>query len=64
MRTLTLALAVFASPTLAHHEVVMATSLIPTMGGLALIVMAALAGLRQKLRRKKHATDEKSTQSA
>ncbi len=39
-----------AGPAQAHHEVVVATSFLPVMGGLALIMVAGLAAARQKLR--------------
>jgi len=40
LTTLTCALA--ATPALAHHEVVVATSMVPLMGGLAAIAAAGL----------------------
>jgi len=39
-----------AAPAHAHHEVVVATSMMPLMVGLLVILTAGLAALRQKLR--------------
>lgn len=39
-------LGLVATPALAHHEVVVATSMLPLMGGVAVIVLAILAALR------------------
>jgi hypothetical protein len=53
MRSLAPLSAVLATPAFAHHEVIVATSMMPLMGGLSLILVAALAGLRQKFRGRK-----------
>lgn len=47
MRASVFPLVVFATPAAAHHEIVMATSMVPLMGGLATIAVAALAALKQ-----------------
>ena len=48
------ALALIANPALAHHEVVMAASIMPLLGGLAAISLGGLAAwLRRKLRKTK-----------
>ena len=50
MKRLALALAVAAVPAYAHHEVVFVSSILPVLGGLALITTAGVAALRQWLR--------------
>lgn len=52
MRLLPLAFIFAATPAFAHHEVIMATSMLPTMLGLATIAAAGLGALWQKWRRK------------
>ena len=64
MRYLVLLLSL-AAPAHAHHEVVVATSMMPLMVGLLVILTAGLAALRQKLRRKsaKRTTDAQPSSS-
>ena len=50
MKRLALAFAVCAAPAYAHHEVVVVSSILPVLGGLALITTAGVAALRQWLR--------------
>lgn len=50
MKYLSLALMLAAAPAYAHHEVVMATSILPTLGGLTFVIAAGLVALRKKLR--------------
>ncbi|MGB1390698.1 MAG: hypothetical protein ACPG61_17630 [Paracoccaceae bacterium] len=50
MKRLALALAVVAAPAHAHHEVVVVSSILPVLGGLALITTAGVAALRRWLR--------------
>ena len=50
MKRIALALAVVAAPAHAHHEVVVVSSILPVLGGLALITTAGVAALRQWLR--------------
>ena len=41
------------TPAFAHHEVVVASSMIPAMTGLAFVVMSGFVGMRQRLRAKR-----------
>ncbi len=50
MKRLALALAVVAAPAHAHHEVVVVSSILPVLGGLALITTAGVSALRRWLR--------------
>ncbi len=52
MRTLAFLTSVFATPAMAHHEVIVATSLLPLMGGIATIAIAALAAIGKSRRKK------------
>ncbi len=52
MKHLFIAMAVSASPAYAHHEVIVATSIMPAMLGALLVVTAGLAAFRRKLTRK------------
>ena len=60
-----LVVGVAATPALAHHEVVMATSMIPLASGLAAITLAGLALWRNRRRRNRRvirsSQDEKAT---
>jgi hypothetical protein len=62
MKVSTLFLAMTATPAFAHHEVVVATSMLPLIGGMATIAVAALAAMR-KLRRELHASPKKDRSS-
>lgn len=55
MRYLALIAALLGSPAYAHHEIVVATTMMPLMGGIAAIIFAAITaiGLRLKERRLK-----------
>jgi len=46
------ALALVASPALAHHEVVVAASILPLLGGLAAISLGGIAAWRKRRQRK------------
>lgn len=52
MKTLAPILIIAATPALAHHEVIVATSMVPTMLGLATIASVGLGALWRKWRRK------------
>ena len=52
MRSLAALLTVLATPALAHHEVVVATSMMPLMGGLAVIALSCAAAVRKRFRKK------------
>lgn len=52
MRWSAFALVLGSTPALAHHEVIVATSMVPTMLGLAMIASVALGALWRKWRRK------------
>ena len=54
MRTFILLFALLATPALAHHEVVVATSMLPVMGGLAVIAVAGMTALRDWWRKRRH----------
>ena len=45
-------LLVSATPAFAHHEVVMATSILPTLAGLALISATGLGAIIQRIRKR------------
>ncbi len=51
MRNLAVLFIFAASPAFAHHEVVMTTSFLPFVVGLAMIVISGLAGLRQRIQK-------------
>lgn len=46
------ALALIASPALAHHEVVVAASIMPLLGGLAAISLGGFSAWRKRKQRK------------
>lgn len=48
MRGLAVLLTLAATPAAAHHEVVMATSMVPFLGGLATILVAGLVAWRNR----------------
>lgn len=50
MRALTISATLIATPALAHHEVIVATSLLPALGGAAVLFAAVLVELRKKWR--------------
>jgi predicted Rdx family selenoprotein len=50
MRGLVLVFASLATPAFAHHEVVMTTSLVPLLGGLFTILVAARLAWKQRKR--------------
>lgn len=52
MRILSALFVLVATPAAAHHEVVVATSLLPLMGGLATIAVAAITAFRKALRKR------------
>ena len=52
MRVMTVFLVLTASPAMAHHEVVVATSVVPTMLGIASIVSVGIGAFLQKWRGK------------
>lgn len=62
MKASTFLFAITATPAFAHHEVVVATSMLPLIGGMATIAVAALA-LMRKLRRERHASPKKDLSS-
>lgn len=53
MRGAAIVLTLAATPALAHHEVVVVTSMVPVMLGVAVTAVAGLAALRQKLRNRR-----------
>ncbi len=60
MRTLLPFLLLVSSPALAHHEVIVATSIIPAMTGLAFVLVTGVVVARRKWREVtggKHAND-------
>ena len=48
MKKAIIGLCLLGTPALAHHEVVVATSMIPFLGGLAVIAAAIIAAWRDK----------------
>ncbi len=52
MKRCILLLAFLGTPAFAHHEVVVATSMMPLMGGLVVILLAAVSAGRQGLRKR------------
>lgn len=50
MRLLSASIVLCATPAYAHHEVVVAASILPLAGGLAAIAAAGLVALRKWLR--------------
>jgi hypothetical protein len=52
MRLAAFPLIVIATPAAAHHEMVVAASMVPLMGGIATIAVAALAALRKSVRKR------------
>lgn len=52
MRYLAATFTFLATPALAHHEVVVATSMVPFIGGMAVVAVGITAFLRKRLRRK------------
>lgn len=55
MRVLVLfsALATFGSPALAHHEVVIATSMMPLIGSLCIVLLGIAATFKATIRKRK-----------
>lgn len=53
MRYLAAIVILLATPALAHHEVVVATSMMPLMTGLAVITVGVIAVVRKRLRKKR-----------
>ena len=49
MRCITLAAALLGSPAYAHHEIVVATSMMPLLGGIAVILLAAITATHRRL---------------
>ena len=49
MRCIALIAALLGSPAYAHHEIVVATSMMPLMGGIAVVLLAAITAIRRKL---------------
>ena len=52
MRPIAIVTTLVATPSYAHHEIVVATSLLPAMIGVVAVVSACLAGVCQKYLRK------------
>ena len=52
MRYLAAIFTLLATPALAHHEVVVATSMLPLMGGFAVVAVGIGSFLRKRLRKR------------
>ncbi len=50
MRCIALIAALLGSPAYAHHEIVVATSMMPLMGGISVILLAAITAIRPRLK--------------